>query len=117
MIHSSHNTSSTALRQFKGQYPKLFVTQLAEGVFLMENNGLSLALAMKLQKSFGGMIDVYVVERLLDAYVPEKVKKVAEYLDAHRRGVTLQNAIKNSGFSVEEIEWQKIESRIVSKEK
>lgn len=109
IVSAADEKSVVSIKGFIDKYPDLYIAQLDGKLFLMKNNGLSLALAWKLKEMHKGWIDIYISDRITNSHFPEKVKRVGQYLVRHSRGVSLESAIKKCGLTKEELKRQKID--------
>lgn len=94
MVYALNKDVSTIINKYCDRHPDLVIAKLQYKIVIFKNNGIILSHLVKLKKRHGEWIELYVIEPLELFTIPEKIKKVGEYLADHPRTST-EKAIKH----------------------
>ena len=94
MVHSLKHEISLRIKEFCERNPDLLISKMNMNTYIFKNDGESLAFLTKRKIMDGEWLELYVIEPLELYSIPEKVKKVGEYLAAHPQ-TTTKKALKH----------------------
>ena len=95
LIYATDKSAIDVLRLFHKNHPDLFVSKLDNKLYLLKNNGEALTYATKLMLRYKGFVDLFVVNHLSLRDIPEKIRRVAEWMETQPE-IGLKKAIKHT---------------------
>ena len=94
MVHSLKNEIGKDINEFCKRNPDLLISRLNHNLYMLKNNGEVLTYLTKRKIRDKEWLELYAIEPLELFSMPEKVKKVGEYLANHPQ-TTTEKAIKH----------------------
>jgi len=95
MLYATDRNALKTVRNWHKRHPEFFVTQLDKKVFLLRNTGEILTYATKLMLQHKGFVDLFVVDSLSLRDIPEKIRRVAEWME-NQPEIGLKKAIRHT---------------------
>jgi len=95
MLYATDKNALLTLQNWYRRHPEFFVSRLDKKVFLLRNTGEVLAYATKLMLKYKGFVDLFVVDSLSLRDIPDKVRRVAEWME-NQPEIGLTKAIKHT---------------------
>ena len=95
MLYATERNALKTVRNWYKRHPEFFVGRFGNKVFLLRNTGEILAYATKLMLKHKGFVELFVVEQLDLRDIPEKVRRVAEWME-NQPEIGLKKAIKHT---------------------
>ena len=95
MLYATERKAIDVLRKWYDRHRELFVARINSKVFLLKNTGEALVYATKLMLRYKGFVELFIVDNLTLRDIPEKVRRVAEWME-NQPEIGLKKAIKRT---------------------
>ena len=95
LIYVTDKSAIEATRRLYKRHSELFISKLDNKLYLLKNSGEALAYATKLMLRYKGFVDLFAVEQLNLRDIPEKIRRVAEWMETQPE-IGLKKAIKHT---------------------